>query len=647
MGLNDEAHHAWRPRPVDEKPAGRQAHKSELETATVWIEGLDKINRAVGVRFCVDLSATPFYIQGSGYVEGSPFPWLVSDFGLVDAIECGIVKIPRLPVSDTTGRPEPKYFRLWQHINDHLQPGERLPGRARKPKPEVVYREAEPALRTLAGQWVERFKYIQEATDEKDKTPPALIVVCDNTDVAEVFYRNISGAEEIEVVEEGHRGRKRKVKRTAYGRGRVFPEYFSNREDFKPTVRIDSKLLEQAESGDPGVSKQDAAEQLRQIVATVGEKGKPGEQVRCVVAVAMLNEGWDAHNVTHILGLRAFGSQLLCEQVVGRGLRRMDYTPNPETGRLTEEYVDIYGVPFSLIPFKGRPTQACAPEDKPKNHVRALPERAGYEIEFPIVEGYVFALRRNVITADIDAVEPLRIEPEIEPTAVFVKPRVGYERDAPSLAGPGQFEEQDRHAYYESTHLQTIQFEIARQIVALLVGNGRQDPAGGDGPKMPLQSRHQLFPQVLRLVYAYVDRRVDFRGVDPRELGQQKYLQRVIERLVDAIHPDEGQGEPPLMPILNRYKDTATTAGVDFKTTRPCFTTTFSHINLEGCTTTRSLKRSTRASTRSINRKVHSSGSSTPIFAELLQATSTARKATVQPPPASGSPLSWLTEKYT
>ena len=587
MVLNDEAHHAWRPPPLAEPSGPSQVQSTELETATVWVEGLDKINRAVGVRFCVDLSATPFYIQGSGYVEGSPFPWLVSDFGLVDAIESGIVKIPRLPVSDTTGRPEPTYFRLWQYINEHLQPGERLPGRSSKPKPDVVYREAEPALHTLAGQWVERFKYIQDATDDKDKTPPAMIVVCDNTDLAEVFYRNISGEEEIDVVKKTRRGGKRKVKKTVYGRGRVFPDYFSNREDFKPTVRIDSKLLEQAESGDPNVSKQDAAEQLRQLVATVGEKGKPGEQVRCVVAVAMLNEGWDAHNVTHILGLRAFGSQLLCEQVVGRGLRRMDYDVDPETGKLPEEYVDIYGVPFSLIPFKGRPTQASAPEDKPKNHVRALPERAAYQIEFPVVEGYVFALRRNVITADIDAVEPLRIEPEIEPTSVFVKPRVGYERGAPSLAGPGQFEEQDRHAYYQSTHLQTIEFEIARQIVATLVGNGSQHPARDAAPKMPLQSRHQLFPQVLRLVCAYVDRRVDFRGVDARELGQQKYLQRVIERLVDAIRPDESQGEPPLMPILNRYKSTGTTADVDFKTTRPCFTTTYSHINLVAADTAR------------------------------------------------------------
>jgi type III restriction enzyme len=588
MVFNDEGHHAWRPKPPEEQErSDGRVLKSELETATVWIEGLDKINQAAGIRFCMDLSATPFYIQGSGYVEGSPFPWLVSDFGLVDAIESGIVKIPRLPVSDTTGRPEPKYFRLWQYINDHVQPGERLPGRSSKPKPEVVYREAEPALRTLAGQWVERFKYIQEATDEKDRTPPVLIVVCDNTDIAELFFRKISGEQEIEVEVEGKRGGKKTVTRTVYGRGSIFPRYFSNREEFRPTVRIDSKLLEKAESGDPTVTREEAAERLRRIVATVGEKGEPGEQVRCVVAVAMLNEGWDAHNVTHVFGLRAFESQLLCEQVVGRGLRRMDYTPDPETGLLTEEYVDIYGVPFSLIPFKGRTTRAAAPEDRPKNHVRALPERDDFEISFPVVEGYAFALRRNVITADIGDIEPLRIEPEKEPTAVFVKPRVTYEIGAPSLAGPGGFEVQDRTAYYASTHLQTIEFEIARRIVAALVGDAGQNVQPRGNPRLRGQSRHQLFPQVLRLVHAYVQRRVDFRDVDPRELGQEKYVQRLEERLLAAIEPSHEQGEPPLMPRLNRYKSTGTTAEVDFKTTRRCFTTTYSHINLVAADTAR------------------------------------------------------------
>lgn len=596
MVFNDEAHHAWRPRVTPNGNQTVQQTQEELEEATVWINGLDTINQSVGIQFCADLSATPFYLSGSGYIEGSPFPWLVSDFSLVDAIESGIVKIPRLPVSDTTGRPEPKYFRLWRYINDNnLQPGEKGT-RNRRPKPEAIYREAEPALRTLAGQWVERYEQLQTASNAQDRTPPVMIIICDNTDIAEIVYRNISGEDIQEVIEnendpdiesddeeEGKpqsKGKKPKTK-TVYGMGKIFPEYFSNQPGFTPTLRIDSKLLAQAESDNPFASKQENAERLREIVATVGKSGQPGEQVRCVVSVAMLNEGWDANNVTHILGIRAFDSQLLCEQVVGRGLRRMDYTPDPQTGLLTEEYVDIYGVPFSLIPFKGRETKAPAPEDRPKNHVRALEERSAFEIRFPNVEGYAFALKRNLITADINKITALAIEPDVEPTSVFVKPRVGYQVGVPNLAGPGEFVEQDRRKYYESTHIQTIEFEIARQIVLLMVGDHQQNinPVANSNPRLRLQSRHQLFPQVLRLVHEYVETRINYRGVDPRELGQEKYFKVIVERLLAAIRPDESQGEPPLLPILNRYSPIGSTAGVDFKTTKPVFMTQYSHIN--------------------------------------------------------------------
>ena len=549
MVLNDEGHHAYRPAPTDEKLSADA--KRERQDATVWIEGLDTINRACGIRFCVDLSATPFYIQGSGHPEGSPFPWLVSDFGLVDAIESGITKIPRLPVSDTTGRPEPKFFRLWEAIQEEISPADRLPGRARKPKPEAVYREVEDALNTLASQWKERFEYIQEASDAQDKTPPVMIIVCDNTDIAKHFYEKISGEAVQEVVDDSDnrgRGRKKKQTQTVYGQGQVFPDMLSNTEDTSRTLRIDSKMLAAAESEDPQKNKTQAAEDLRQIVATIGKPGQPGAQIRCVVSVAMLNEGWDANNVTHILGLRAFSSQLLCEQVVGRGLRRMNYTPDPETGLLTEEYVDVYGIPFSVIPFKGRPKNKREPIDKPKNHVRAMPERADFEIRFPVVEGYAFALQKDEIKADIKAIEPLILEPEYTPTAVFVKPAAGYEIGAPTTLGPGEATLQDREAYYRTTHLQAIKFEISRRIITALVGDSENQPDPNSNPKLRLQSRHRLFPQVFRLVDRYVDTKVDFRNCHPCELGQEKYVIRIVERLIAAIQPNETQGEIPLMP---------------------------------------------------------------------------------------------------
>lgn len=216
MVLNDEGHHCWRPAPVpyiDDEPEeprvrGRKkkvaeedafaATEEEAVEARVWLQGLDFINNCLldkkpGIALCLDLSATPFYLQGSGYPEGQPFPWLVSDFGLVDAIESGIVKIPRLPIKDDSGkkdeagRPDPKYFRLWHHIVAAMKPHEKLG--SGKPKPEPCYREAEGALALLAGQWKEKFEHFQDATANHERIPPVMILVCDNTDIADYFYR--------------------------------------------------------------------------------------------------------------------------------------------------------------------------------------------------------------------------------------------------------------------------------------------------------------------------------------------------------------------------------------------------------------------------------------------------------------------------
>jgi type III restriction enzyme len=610
--LNDEGHHCWRPKADTENGASltteeRQALKDEAEEARVWLDGLDRVNNCglagagkPGVALAVDLSATPFYIKGSNHPEGQPFPWLVSDFGLVDAIESGIVKIPRLPVLDTTGRPDPKYFRLWERIREELQPGEFLPGRARKPKPDAIWREAEDALRQMAGQWSQRFEQAQAAKPGQEVVPPVLIIVCDNTDIAEVFFRNISGQREEESVTEEEveevltdngdddsedeeteaRGRSKKPKkRVSYGPSAI-SELFANTPTRKHTVRIDTKLLAEAESEHPRKRKADAAEALRKVVATVGKRGEPGEHVRCVVSVAMLTEGWDANNVTQVLGIRAFGSQLLCEQVVGRGLRRMDYSNFDEQGRFKPEYVDVYGIPFSVIPFKGRPVKHEEDEDKPVNHVRALPERAQVmEMRFPVVEGYVFALKKNLIRCDVGRMEATTIEPDRTPTATFVSPAVGYRTGHASQGGGFGFEQHNRDAYYASTHLQTIQFALAQRIVAALA----EYPADGSDKQrrvLRLQSRHQLFPQVYRYVEDYVSHRVDFRDENPCELGLEKYVKRIEGLFLAAITPDESQGEAPLLPLLNRTTSIGSTVDVAFNTTRACYVTQFSHINM-------------------------------------------------------------------
>lgn len=295
----------------------------------------------------------------------------------------------------------------------------------------------------------------------------------------------------------------------------------------------------------------------------------------------MLSEGWDANNVTHILGLRAFHSQLLCEQVVGRGLRRMNYIPDPVTGLLTAEYVDIFGVPFSLIPFKGRePGGAAPPEDRPKHEVMALPARKAFEIRFPVVEGYVVSLQRNLVTADVSKVERTKLDPWSTPTDAFVRPQVGYQVGHASAHGGFGFELVNRQEYYDSVHPQTIEFEITREIVRALT-----DAAHPGKERLRRESRSSLFPQVLRIVKEYMRDRVDLNGLNPCEVGLQTYAQRIIVLLIAAITPDDGKGEAPLLPRLNRSRPIDSTERVRFKTVKPVQITSASHLNFVACDT--------------------------------------------------------------
>lgn len=561
--LNDEAHHAYRPAPVEENGTGNKSlspeEKKAKEEATVWVTGLDKINKARGINLVIDFSATPFYIHGSGYPEGSPFPWIVSDFGLVDAIESGIVKIPQVPVDSNSGRPMPEYFALWKWINDKLPARERATSR-RKPKPEAILREADGALKQLAGQWEAK---LEEFKSMNHPVPPTMIIVCDNTDIAELFHEYVSGEQWEEYTDEKGKKRKRKV----YGTGGVLPDLLSNTEDLENTIRIDSKLLGEAEERTDGQTKEDAGEALRKKINTVGKIGEPGQNIRCVVSVSMLTEGWDAQNVTQILGLRAFLSQLLCEQVIGRGLRRTQYDDFT-----VSEYVDVYGIPFEVIPVKKKPVGPI-PSPSKTTLIQALPEREHLEIEFPRVEGFVYQIKSR-IRADIKSIEQLSIDPHIEPTETVVRARVGYQIGAPGLVGPGETVTQTRNAFYQSVRPQKIHYEISRRITAALLNK--------DDFKM--QARQMLFPQVLQIVRHYVKPlseggRVEYNGIDSREIGLERYVQIIFERLCIAIRPDEGSGEAPLLPRLERFRPRGSTKEILFRTSRPSKQTIKSHVS--------------------------------------------------------------------
>lgn len=566
--FNDEAHHAYRPAPFEneeelKKLSGdeRKKLKEEKEEATVWIGGLDKINFSRKINLCVDLSATPFYIQGSGYPEGSPLPWLVSDFGLVDAIESGIVKIPRVPVDDNSGQPIPKYFHLWRTINESLPAPEKATQK-RKPKPESVFREAEGALATLAGEWKKTFKDFEV---NNFSVPPVMICVCDNTDLAELIFEYISGEKKIE-------DKTSKLKQRIFTNGKLFPDLLGNKENFLPTMRIDTKLLGEAESEDGTQTKLEVAQGLRLRVATVGKtewvgQGEPpGKDVRCVVSVGMLTEGWDANNVTQIFGLRAFTSQLLCEQVVGRGLRRMNYTLD-ENGMLPEEYVDVYGIPFEVIPVKKK-GPGPTPPPPPSTLVQALKERSNLKIEFPRVEGYVFDVKSRV-KVDMSKLKEITVDPSKEPTKVVVKGTVGYKIGSPTRLGPGQEAYQDRNPFHETKRLNETIFEIAKRITNSLK----------DREKFQWQARELLFPQILSITKKFIEEKVRFIDAKPNEIALEKYVQLIVERLLAAIEPDTSEGEAPLLPIIERFRPKGSTSEVLFRTVRKAHPTLKSHVS--------------------------------------------------------------------
>ena len=538
--INDEAHHAYRPSPLPEEVRAQlsQDEIAKREEATVWVSGLDRIASVRGINFCADFSATPFYIKGSGYEEGAPFPWIISDFGLVDAIESGIVKIPRVPVDDNTGAIIPKYFRLWEAINQALPASEKQTAR-RRAKPESVLREAEGALATLASEWKKTFDEFQRSGYP---VPPVIIVVCDNTALSKLVHEHIA-------------------------RGNVLPE-LANGSNGEVTFRIDTELLAEAETAMEGETKAEAAQRLRKVVDTIGklewegENDPPGKHIRCVVSVGMLNEGWDAQNVTQILGIRAFTSQLLCEQVVGRGLRRLNYDDFSEP-----EYVDVYGVPFEVIPVKKKPLSRTEKVKVPML-VRALPERKHLEISFPRVEGYIIDVRSR-IRLNLEGIPYLEIDPGSEPTEVTVKPAVGYRIGRPDRLGPGPDVAHDRNPFHSHKRLQATVYEIAAELTRRLKEKREQ-----------WSTRHILFPQVLNAVWQYLEERVILKQDVPlQEVALLKYKQRIIERLTEAIEPDTEAGEPPILPVIERFRPIGSTAEVLFRTVRPCVGTTKSHVS--------------------------------------------------------------------
>ncbi len=354
------------------------------------------------------MSATPFFLHGSGYAEGTLFPWVVSDFSLMDAIECGIVKLPRVPVADNVpGGEMPKLRNLWEHI------GRRMPKKGRGTAsqtldPLSLPAELVTALEALYGHYEKTFASWQK---EGITTPPVFIIVCNNTATSKLVYDYVSGfhrtgdKEGQEVYHEGRLALFRNFDETGRRYARpstllIDSEQLESGDAFDSNFReMAADEIEQfrrdiiARTGNPADGENiSEPELLREVMNTVGKAGKLGEQIRCVVSVSMLTEGWDANTVTHVLGVRAFGTQLLCEQVIGRALRRQSYELNEE-GLFNVEYADVLGIPFD---FTAKPIIVKPAKARQTIAVHAVrPERDALEIRFPASRGIGWSYRAS------------------------------------------------------------------------------------------------------------------------------------------------------------------------------------------------------------------------------------------------------------
>ena len=565
MVLNDEAHHCYRSKPKDvEEETLKGEDKKEAdknnEAARLWISGLEALHRKLGIARVVDLSATPFFLRGSGYAEGTLFPWTASDFSLMDAIECGIVKLPRVPVAENiTGSEMPLYRNLWENIRKDMPKKGR--GSGAELDPAMLPARLQTALLALYGHYERTFHHWRASGQ---KTPPGFIIVCQNTAISKLVYDYVSGYE-----------------RTAEDGSRIpMPgklALFRNTDELtgdplaRPnTILIDSEQLEAGDALDANfrTMASDEIEQfrqamiargaspeevrsisdqtlLREVMNTVGKQGQLGAEIRCVVSVSMLTEGWDANNVTHILGIRAFGTQLLCEQVVGRALRRASYEADEETGLFPTEYADIFGVPFD---FTAKPV--IAPPQPPREAilVRAVrPERDHLEIRFPRVQGYRIELPTERLSANFTSDSVMELTPDlVGPTRTQNSGIIGATEDM-------------NLKHLESVRPSTVLYHLTERLLT----TKWRDP--------DQEVKYHLFGELKRITNQWLrDCLVCKGGTYPAQLLYLELADMACERITAAISQamQDTEGGSVIKAILDPYNPTGSTAHVRFTTSK-------------------------------------------------------------------------------
>jgi type III restriction enzyme len=602
--LNDEAHHCYLPKSKSKTTDNEEA--DENARAAVWFSGLREISKKFKLQSVYDLSATPYYLTGSGYTPYSLFPWVVSDFGLIEAIESGLVKIPFLPESDNTQElTMPVLRNLYDHVRDELPKKGRTTAKKEAAAEGQKYIEQRPNLPALVKGALDQFynhyvdydKGIRKHSEEKKSlfsAPPVFIVVCNNTGVSKEVYKYIAGYEYQDA--EG---------KTVVVQGAK--DFFSNYDPATnkplkrpPTLLIDSDALENGEQinddfkkifaseieefkkdyarmhGQGSIEKISDAEILREVVNTVGQQGKLGSHIRCVVSVSMLTEGWDANTVTHIMGLRAFGSQLLCEQVAGRALRRMSYilkTYRKDTGKEIDvkekhkfnpdnliekfppEYAHIIGIPFKM--FKGGPPDPPPPPVE-FTHIFSIPERqAAMEITFPNVVGYRVENIDGEIEHDFSNIENYEIDGSKFPTETTMASPISPNEE--KLEVKTVLEKRD----------QELIFLITKELIKYHFSDDENNP------------QFQKFNKLKNIVEEWYNEKVLLLNItDPRykRLLYFEEPKKVVDHIARGINPQNNCSEF-IRPVFNYYNKFGSTKYVNGKTVKEVYPTVKSHVN--------------------------------------------------------------------
>ncbi|MBD3386425.1 restriction endonuclease [candidate division KSB1 bacterium] len=557
--LNDEGHHCYEEKSdkKDKKLKGDERKEAEKnnEAARLWVNGLKIVSKNLGGSRVYDLSATPFFLRGSGYVEGTLFPWTMSDFSLMDAIESGIVKLPRVPVADNIpGNDMPKYRNLWEHIRTRMPKKGR--GKTKSLDPLSLPVELQTALEALYGHYKKTYVLWEKSGMD---IPPCFIIVCNNTSTSKLVYDFISGF---------YRENEDGSLTLENGRFELFRNFDEHGNPLaRPrTLLIDSEQLESGDALDKNfrdmavdeidrfrreiiertgdrrqaenLTDQDL---LREVMNTVGKPGRLGESIRCVVSVSMLTEGWDANTVTHILGIRAFGTQLLCEQVIGRALRRQSYELNEE-GLFNVEYADVLGIPFD---FTAKPVVAPPQAPRETIQVRAVrPERDALEIRFPRVQGYRVELPQERLTAEFTKDSVFELTPDV--VGPSITRNAGIIGEAVDL----------NLEHLEDLRSSTLIYCITKR----LLYTKWRDPDE--------EVKLHLFGQLKRIVKQWLDTCLVCKGgTYPAQLVYQELADIACSRITDAI-TRKLVGENPIKAVLDPYNPTGSTSYVNFTTSK-------------------------------------------------------------------------------